>query len=318
MYGKCIKYLGSALLALAAASSSSAWAEDIRIGYMPYLPYTNVLYAKEKGLIEDELKKAGLDVGVKWLQFSAGGLVSEGMAAKELDVGILGVVPATIGRSAGQDSQIIALGSTAPKSHALVTRGDLSIPTVADLRGKKVATTYGSTVYELLYRILDQEGISVRDISLVNMQPADMNISLRNKNIDAAVVWDPLLLRLQADGVVKVLRDGTGINDNINVIVARGAYLASEPEAAKAVLRGIARANEEIKADPSAVGSLFAGTFDLSEDIAQKALGNYQYTLKMSDEVTGQMKKSIEFLKDQRIIRRLVDVQDFVNLSYAP
>ncbi|KDC62351.1 aliphatic sulfonate ABC transporter substrate-binding protein [Bordetella bronchiseptica] len=310
-----IHRMACVLALLALVAGRNAWADDIRIGFMPYLPYTNVLYAKQKGLIEEELKQAGIDKGVTWRQFSAGGLVSEGMAAKELDLGILGVVPATIGRSAGQDSRIVALGSTAPRSHALVVRADLAIADVAGLKGKRVATTYGSTVYELLYRILDEAGMTVKDVELVNMQPADMNVSLRNKSIDAAVIWDPLLPRLRADGVVRELRNGTGINDNINVIVARGPYVEQQPEAVRAVLRGIARANEAIKADPGAAGALFAATFDLPDTVARDAVGNYAFSLRMPQAVQAQMKQSAAFLKDERIIRRPVDVDAFLDLA---
>ena len=312
---KRINCLVSAFFVLLASGANHAWADDVRIGFMPYLPYTNVLYAKEKGLIEDELKKVGLNKGVKWVQFSSGGLVSEGMAAKELDIGILGIVPAAIGHAAGQDSRIVALGSTAPKSHALVVRKDLNISKVPEIKGKRVATTYGSTVYELLYRVLDEAGMSIKDIQLVNMQPADMNISLRNKTIDAAVVWDPLLPRLVTDGVVNVLRDGTGINDNINVIVARGPYINEEQGAIRAVLRGVSRANKDVKADPEAVGAMFATTFDLPKDVATKALSNYQYSLEMPMQVKSQIENSVGFLKEEKIIRRPIDVQKLLDLS---
>ncbi|TEA76930.1 aliphatic sulfonate ABC transporter substrate-binding protein [Allopusillimonas ginsengisoli] len=313
---KYIHHLGAVLALLLALVSVSASASDVRIGYMPYLPYTNVLYAKEKNLIDDELKKAGLDQKVKWVQFSSGGLVSEGMAAKELDMGILGIVPATIGRSAGQNSKLIALGSTAPKSHALVVRADMNVSKVSDLKGKRVATTYGSTVYELLFKMLDEAGMTTKDVQLVNMQPADMNISLRNKTIDAAVVWDPLLPRLVAEGVVKELRDGTGINDNINVIVARGDYVKENPEVARAVLRGIARANADIKTDPDTAALMFAKTFDLPDEVAMKALHNYHYALELPESVQNQISDSINFLKEEKIIRRSVDVKDFVDLSF--
>lgn len=313
---KRISWLVPALFLLLSPAGTTAWANEIRVGFMPYLPYTNVLYAKEKRMIEEELEKAGIDKRLRWVQFSSGGLVSEGMAAGELDVAILGIVPAAIGRAAGQDTRIIALGSTAPKSHALVARKDLNLSSVTELKGKRVATTYGSTVYELLYRILEEAGMTVRDIELINMQPPDMNISLRNKTIDAAVVWDPLLPRLRVDGVVDELRDGTGINDNINVIIARGAYLEDEPDAVAAMLRGIARANQEIGTASDEAAAMFATTFDLPKEVSKNALENYHYSLRVSELVKEQIKTSMGFLREERIIRRPVDVEAFLDLSF--
>ena len=153
-------------------------------------------------------------------------------------------------------------------------------------------------MYELLYRILDEAGMTVKDVELVNMQPADMNVSLRNKSIDAAVIWDPLLPRLRADGVVRGAPGTARASTTTSMrIVARGPYIEQQPEAVRAVLRGIARANEAIKADPGAAGALFAATFDLPDTVARDAVGNYAFSLRMPQAVQAQMKQSAAFLR---------------------
>ncbi|MGZ9982312.1 hypothetical protein ACXXCT_12690 [Bordetella bronchiseptica] len=76
-----------------------------------------------------------------------------------------------------------------------------------------------------------------------------------------------------------------------------------------------ARANEAIKADPGAAGALFAATFDLPDTVARDAVGNYAFSLRMPQAVQAQMKQSAAFLKDERIIRRPVDVDAFLDLA---
>src|SRR5699024_10803212 len=78
-----------------------------------------------------------------------------------------------------------------PEWTALVTNPNSGIENVADLKGKKVAATLGTDPYIFLLRALNEAGVSVDDVEIVNLQHGDGASSLTSGSIDAWAGLDP-------------------------------------------------------------------------------------------------------------------------------
>ena len=137
-----LKQCAAALvLCMGTISSPAVAADQLRIGWQPWVPYAAVVMAKQHGWVEQELAKAGQQgVAVKWVQVAQGPAANEALASGALDAAILGDTPALTGHAVGIDTICVGLASTGPKAWGLVVLKDSSIQSVKELKGKKVAT----------------------------------------------------------------------------------------------------------------------------------------------------------------------------------
>src|SRR5690606_36506040 len=99
--------------------------------------------------------------------------VNTAFIAKEVDFGALGSSPVARGLSAPLNIpySVAFILDVAGDNEALVARNGTGIETVADLRGKRVATPFASTAHYSLLAALDQAGLSAGDVQLIDLQP---------------------------------------------------------------------------------------------------------------------------------------------------
>lgn len=304
------------MIILAINSSQHALAAEIRIGYAPNTFYAPILVAKHKQWLEEEL--AALDNGVhsvKWQSFSAGPMMNEAIAAGQLDVIFTGDLPAILGKSVGFDVSLIGISSSGYNSQAGVIAANSSITSVAELKGKKVATFKGSTAHHLLVLALKEVNLEPTDIELINLALPDMNNALQRGDVDAVFLWEPMLSKLELDRTVKVLRDGKGLKNAVAVIQAADSFIANNPAEAVAVLKAYQRGAELISQNPNQAAKLVAAELGQPVHIISLSLDKFTYSLDFTTEVVEALFNTEVFLAEQGMIRQKVDIDRFINRS---
>jgi NitT/TauT family transport system substrate-binding protein len=86
---------------------------------------------------------------------------------------------------------------------AIVSTQDIA--SIADLKGKTVATELGTVDHFLLLTALEQNGMSESDIKYVNMTVNDAGPAFISGNVDVAVLWEPFQTIAVNEGKGKVL-----------------------------------------------------------------------------------------------------------------
>ena len=181
---------GTLLQSIAAAAmlvAGSAQAQDtIRLGNLKFAHYGAVSYIKEIA------PKCGIKVDEK--VFPKGLDVMQAIIAGELDVGTTASEAAISGRASNAPIYVVA--GFAKGGARLVSRSDLALKSVKDLKGKKVGVTRGGIQEVLLMAELQMAGLSAdsapgKDVTLVYLAFADLNQALLGKNIDAMMQSEP-------------------------------------------------------------------------------------------------------------------------------
>ena len=298
-----------ALIPAAQAQKSS----EIRIATQPSPIYAPIFIAKEKGWLEDDLKKDG--VAVKWSSFTSGPPINESFAAGQVDIGFLGDTPPIVAKSAGQDNIIFSTAAIGPTAIAVTVQKDSAIKTPADLKGKKVGVTKGSYAHHLLVLVLKNAGLKADDIKLIHLTPPDLVTAFVKGEIDAAATWDPFLLQLE-DAGGKVLIDGKGIKEGLLVIVANRPYAEANPESIKKLLLAYRRGDEFIKANPEEAAKIISKHVRLSPEQTAKLLKKFDYSQPITPVTIAELKKTEDFLFENSIIRKHVDIDTFVDAKY--
>lgn len=289
-------------------------ADTLRLGIMPFVPYSASLLARQHGWVEEELKTAGHgDVKVIWTQFAGGPPINEALASGNLDIAALGDTAALIGHAAGIDDRIVGLSYKGEETLALMVRSDAPFQSVAELKGKKVATLRGGNVHELLALILAESGLKLSDVRFLNLSLQDMGTALLKGDIDAALVWDPVFTLLEAEGQARVLRDGKGLKSNLIPIVASASVIKQNPEYVRAYLRGIARGADALRNHPQESAAMLAPIFGLTPTQTLTAFSRSIWAPSLDAQALAELRRSVEFLYGNRLIRKQLDLEKFVD-----
>jgi sulfonate transport system substrate-binding protein len=175
--------------ASAAALSPRAHAQDglkeIRIGYQK----NGVLViARQQATLEQHFTPQG--IAVKWVDFSSGPPMMEAMNVGSIDYGAVGDSPPVFAQSAGA-AIVYAAGQPITNGQGILVPNGSSIRSIADLRGKRVGFTKGSSAHNVVVHTLEKAGLSYADITPVYLTPPDAGPAFANGSIDAWAIWDP-------------------------------------------------------------------------------------------------------------------------------
>lgn len=174
------------------AASGDALPEKIVIGYQN-IPNGDLI-VKHDGLLEAAF---GDEVQIEWKLFDSGGSVNEAILANAVDIGLVGSSPTSRGISSGIEYQVPWIFDVIGKAEALVAKGATSI---ADLRGKTIATPFASTSHYSLLAALEDAGLKESDVKVIDSEPDAILAAWQQGDIDAAYVWNPVLAKLAKDG----------------------------------------------------------------------------------------------------------------------
>lgn len=145
---------------------------------------------------------------------------------------------------------------------------DKSIASVADLAGKQVGVSQGSTSEFFLAYILAQNDMSLADVTEVNMTSDQAGAAFAAGQIDAAVTWEPWLtnaVKQNTNGHVLVSTEKypTILADTLGF--ERG-FLDDNKATAQAVVDALAEAAAFIESNPDEANQIIADANGISVD----------------------------------------------------
>ena len=276
--------VAAATLALAGCSvdhsGDQADKPTIRIGYQSF-PSGDLIVKNSKWLEE-----ALPNYNIKWTKFDSGADVNTAFIAKELDFGSLGSSPVARGLSAPLNIpySVAFVLDVAGDNEALVARNGTGINTIADLRGKRIATPFASTAHYSLLAAVAQNGLSGKDVQLVDLQPQAILAAWDRGDIDAAYSWLPTLDQLRKTGKDlitsrQLAKDG---KPTLDLGAVRDEFATAHPDVVDTWRQQEARALKLIHDDPAAAAKAIAAEIGLSPD-----------------EVAGQLKQGVYLTPEQ-------------------
>jgi NitT/TauT family transport system substrate-binding protein len=160
--------------------------EIIRLGNLKFAHYGAISYIKELA------PKCGIKVEER--VFAKGLDVMQGIIAGELDIGAASSEAAISARA--KNAPILIVAGFARGGARLVTRADLGIKSIKDLKGKKVGVTRGGIQEILLIAELSRSGLSYadtpdKDVQILYLGFPELNQALAGKNVDAIMNSEP-------------------------------------------------------------------------------------------------------------------------------
>ena len=255
-------------------------------------------------------KKHGANVKV--LLFDTGKTTRDAMIAGRVDIGVLGATPFIIGAAKGE---MLGIGMSmyAGRTNALVVAKGRGIKTVADLKGRKVASQLGSaTDYVFENKILPKYGLSKSDVQVVNTQFQNQVSALVSKSVDAFAGVEPFPSVAEVDGLGEVLLDYSEFDMVPVILAANRPVLEQKHAAAVAFFRGWLDAVDIMKKDPARSANIVwkhfkSQGYEVKEAVIERMIAKLEIDPNYSPKLSAYLTDESKILASQHKIASVPD-----------
>lgn len=324
---KWLRYVVPALAALALSSQALA-AEKFRVGYLRVMDDAQAILAYEGGFY----KKHGLDV--EMVEFKSGTDLIKAIVGGQLDTGVLGFTNAASWSSRGADLKVV--GGAQHGFHAIVVQEDAGINSVADLKGRSLASQKEGSTADTVLRgvVLKDAGLEPSDLNIMGVSPQVAVQSLVGKRVDAAFLFEPQSSIAQLIAPVKQIYEiGEVWPFPCMVVITSGETLAKNKEAVWKSLDAQREAIELLENNPEEAAKYIAGYFIAEptlktlkhgevprENVIKDAIVTQTFSAKLTQQEIDRMQEIADIMQNQGALKTRdgspFDVKQILDLSW--
>lgn len=311
------------------SSESNQGAQDaklqkVRVGYLNVMDDAQTMLASEADLY----KKNGLDVDMQ--MFNSGTDLIKAIVGGQLDAGVLGFTNALTWLDKGADIKIV--GGAQVGYHSMLVRNDSGIKTLADLKGRSVASQQqGSTADIVLNGVVwEQAGITKNDIQMQYVSPSVAIQSLAAGKVDAAFVFEPYdsIARLTSP-VTQLYEIGKEWPFPCMVVITSGKMATENRDALNAMLDAQKEAIEILQNQPAEAAKFITKNFIKEDSVPTSSGGSVPATKVIEESIKSQtfewaitsehqakMQEIADMMVEQGILKQKIDVTTALDLSW--
>lgn len=259
--GKARGVLARTILALALAapaacggpSAPSGPVEKLTIAYPSvYVGSALLAVASEAGFFRD----AGLAVTLQ--PHTLGKAAFEAMLAGEADIGVCAETPIVFAALRGEPFAIVATVARSVGDYGIVIRTGPGIASPADLKGRRVGVTAGSTGHYVLASLLASSGTPESEVVLVDLKPEALAPAFAKGRVDAVATWEPYLsiAREGVEGAITFPSDPL-FRATLD-LTSRRELVNERPESLRRLMRALVAAERFSAERPAEARAMFA------------------------------------------------------------
>ena len=252
---------------------------------------------------------------VNWSDFTSGPPMLQAMASGSVDVGGVGDAPPVFAASGGEAIEIVGARRTNGDQDAVVVPKGSPITSIQQLKGKKVAYASGSAANYNLLTVLGKASLTTKDITLVNLQPADALAAFTSGSVEAWDVWPPYVQQVVAQKGARIIATGSAYGNPYSFEVASKAAVADPKKAAaiKSYLTILNKAYRWTATHPDQWGAAWAEASGLPVSVMVQAakLSATQPVQITRDTITSEQGVVDKFFA-AGLIPNQVDMKDYI------
>ena len=306
--------LAAAGLAMLAAPASAQ--TKVNIGISGWTGFAPLTLAKEAGIFA----KNGLDVTIKKIPQASRHLA---IASGDIQCAATTVETWIVWNANGVATTQLFQLDKSYGADGLVVRGNVN--SIKDLKGKTVAASApGTSPYFLLAWFLKKNGLSPKDVTIVNMEPGPAAQAFIAGNNDAAATYEPYLSAVRAEPdkgkIIATTLDYPMVMDTFG---CTPKFIAKNEGAVKALTKSYFEALEMIKADEKKAFEI------MGADVKQtgEAFGNSAKYLRWQDQdankefFSGEFntfsKEAADLLLEIGVIKKIPDLSKLADPRFV-
>ena len=266
--------------------------------------------AKIKGTLEEELNEKGYKV--KWKLFTDGSALLEVLMSGSIDYGRTGNTPPVVSQGSDSDIAYVASSYSKAEGSAILIPEASTISSLAELKGKKIAVSKGSSAHYFLIKALASVGLTTDDVELVFLDPSESRIAFESGNVDAWAIWDPYTAAAETELNAQELTNATGFSTDRDFILSSKSFLADNEEVTDILVAQMASTLEWVNNNKSTIAIELADSLGISEEVAQTMVNRREYGMdaSLTDEIMKEQQDIADTFYENGFITEQIDVTD--------
>jgi NitT/TauT family transport system substrate-binding protein len=311
--------IAAAALLAGAAFAGSATAQDMKvgIGISGWTGFSPLVLAKDAGIF----KANGVDATIKMIPQKDRHLA---IASGDIQCAATTVETWIVWNAAGVATAQIFQMDKSYGADGLAVRPD--IKSIKDLKGKKVAAwAPGTSPYFLVSWFLKKNGLSVKDVTIVSLDPQGAaNAFISGQDISAAATYEPYLSAIRAKPETgKIIATSLDYPMVMDTFGCTPKFLKESNKTAAAIYKSYLGALDMIKKEPKkSFGIMGAAVKQSAEDFEksqsylrwQDAAANKKF---FGGEIQAFMKEAADLLLETGVIKAKPNVDATVDASFV-
>jgi NitT/TauT family transport system substrate-binding protein len=312
-----LRTIAVSLAAVALAAPAAAQDMKVGIGMSGWTGFAPLTLAKDAGIF----KKNGVDATIKMIPQK-----DRHLAIKSGDIQCAATTVETwiSWNAAGVATVQVFQLDKSYGADGLAARAD--IKSVKDLKGKKVAAwAPGTAPYFLLSWVLRKNGMSIKDVTVVSLDPqAAANAFITGQDIAAAATYEPYLSAVRAKPESgKILVTTLDYPMVMDTFGCTPEFIAKNRKTVEAVTKSYFEALEMIAKEPAKSNEIMGAAVKQSGEQFAKSASYLRWQDKAANqkffagEIQAFMKEAAEVLMETGVIKQVPDLAKLVDASFV-
>ncbi len=224
---------------------------QVKIGLSDWPGWVAWYVAEHKGYF----KKHGADVKLVWFANYTDSISA--LSAGQVDANSQTWSDSMAPLSKGLGLKAILVNDNSAGNDALLVSP--KIKSFAELKGKKIALEEFSVSHFLLTMALAKNGMSLKDVQVQNMSAGDAAAAFMAGRVDAAVVWNPWVNKIQSSGKGKALFTSKDVPGLIpDLLVAQEKAIKAKRKDFVGMIKAWYETEKFIQANPDEAAKIMA------------------------------------------------------------
>lgn len=296
------------LLSCSGDRQSGAQPATIVVG-IPPLEQNILLYIADH---ENFFGKNGLRIVLK--DYPTGVAAIEALRKGEVDIAEAAEFPFVRALFEHKELRIIACNDKFENDYLLAHK-DRGITEVSHLRGKKIGLARGTITEFYLDRFLMLNGMKIRDVRLVDLEPSRFIRAFAEGEVDAVIAWQPYVYRMQLqvhDGLAWKAQSGQPV---FGVLIADDRWLAKNRDPVVRFLKSLHEAENFIVRHPGKAMEILQDRLGYDESYVATVWPLHKFSLTLDQALVIAMKDEALWLSGKKLGRR--PMPDFAASIYT-
>lgn len=303
------------IITLFGAYSYSAHPKDtVRIGYLDNDQHSAALaVANAKGMFEAQGMKVELQ------SFNVGADIVIAMAAGQIDVGYVGIAPATMAIDKGMPLKIV--GAVNEEGSGIVISKNSTIDNLTDFEGHTVVMPSKGSIQDILLNYLLQDNsINPKSIDIREMQTSLMPEAIQSGRIDGYIVWEPYVIQASSGGYGKTFMYSDEIwkNHPCCIIIASNNFMQNNPDKLRKILQIHQNATDYIYSNRNDTISILSKQFKISFNTEKEVLDHIKFVVVPDEDFMDNSLKIVSIQRQMGYVEHNLTKGEIFNLSYLP
>ena len=249
--------------------------KELILGCETSLLPSAVWIAENKGYFHKE------DLNVKIREFGSGRTALATMLNEgNLDMVTVAQTPVMFNSFNRSDYAIIAAMVYSDNDVKMLVRPDKGIKKPADLSGKKVGITEGSTGHFFLGLFLAYSDIELSEVETIDIEAPDLPYALIDGRVDAISTWEPHILNAKKRlGEKAILLPSEGIFREDFYFVPNRNFIENNPEILKSFLTAIKKGEEFIRENREESIDIISERLKLDRELTASIWNDFDFKL---------------------------------------